>query len=305
MARNLISNVLAALVVLAAGNAAYAGNCCGVPTPPCGDCCYQPKIKYKTCYQTIVEERQVTCYKTVHRTVMKECRQVVCKPVWECVEKECRKVVCKPVWEEKCVPVCCGEWQCQQCFVPGKCVTRTCKVPVCNDGCNDCCGCGHKGFFHKRYEKVCYTEQLPGKCVTKKVWVPRTEYKTVRTCHMVKEEVCVKVPVKVCRMVQEEVVKCVPVCVCEKVPVCTTERVCRKVKVKVPVCQEEKCHGSLFGGLFHKKSCCEAPACGCGDATYGTAAPAATYAPGATYAPAPAATPAPAAIPVMPTPATK
>ena len=109
--------------------------------PPCAEssCCL-PKVHYKTCYQTVVEERTKTCYKTVQKTIYKECRYTVCKPVQETVMRECRKVVCKPVWEEKQIKVCCGEWKCESYCVPGKCVTQKHKVQVqdCADPCSCC-----------------------------------------------------------------------------------------------------------------------------------------------------------------------
>jgi len=273
MRLKLFAPVLAALGLLVGAGTSQAGlfgSCC---QPACNPepCCY-PKVRYKTCYQNVECYEQRTCYKTVHKCVMKECHYTVCRQVHECVEKECRKVVCKPCWEEKQIKVCCGEWKCEQCFVPGKCVTRKCRLPdTCSyDPCTGCCR-------HCRGEKVCCQVQLPGCWKSHKVWCPREEVRTVRCCKMVQEEVITKVPVNICRTVREDVCKMVPVTICEKVPVCETVKVCKRVKVCVPVC-DDHCRRSWF----HRDHCCNS---GSYDAGY--AAPAMQAAPASEKIPAP------------------
>jgi hypothetical protein len=250
MKRSLVAPVLAAVGVLLGAGSSQAGlfsSCC---QPACNqEACNYPKIRYKTCYQTVVEEHQVTRCKTVQRCVNKEVRYTVCRPVEETQMREVHKLVCKPVWEEKKITVCGGEWKCEWVCQPGRCVTRTCKVR-CQEQC-DPCGCGgHRSLF-PRHERICYTEQLPARYVSRKVWVPRQEVRTVKVCRNVQEEVVEKVPVKVCKMVREEVVKQVPVTICEKVPVTETVRVCKRVKTCVPVCEEQCGHRSLF----HRHNC--------------------------------------------------
>lgn len=275
MLRKFFASALAAFVM--AVPAATVSADCGAPSccSPCADVCSYPKVRYKTCYQNVVENRTKVCYQTVQKTIMKECREVVCKPVWEEKIVEQTRVVCKPVWEEKQITVCTGEWREEKHYCEGPIVTRKCRLP--DTCCFDACSC----TSHRvKGQTVCYQEQLPGRWVCKKVFVPRQEVRTVKTCKMVQETVVEKVPVKTCRMVQETVVKQVPVTVCEKVPVCTTEQVCRRVKVKVPVCESECSRPSLFSRLFHKNDCC-APAAApcCGGTTYGAAYAPATGAP--------------------------
>ncbi len=252
MKLSLTAPVLAALGVLLGAGTCQAGlfsSCC---QPACNQdaCCY-PKIRYKTCYQNVVEEHQVTRCVTQQRTINKECRYIVCKPVEEVQQREIHKIVCKPVMEEKQITVCTGEWKCEWVCQPGRCVTRTCKVR-CEQPCDPCNPCAHRSLF-PRYERVCYTEQLPAKWCSHKVCVPRQEVRTIKVCRNVQQEVVEKVNVKVCKMVREEVVKQVPVTICEKVPVQETVKVCKRVKVCVPVCEEQcgnRC--SLFGGLFNR-----------------------------------------------------
>jgi len=259
MLRKFFATALTAFVAATLSVAPVQASDCGAPScgNPCGNECGYPKVRYKTCYQNVTEEQTKVCYQTVQKTVMKECRQVVCKPVWEEKIVECQKIVCKPVWEEKQIRGCCGEWREEKHFVQGACVTRKCRQPdtCCTDPCT---GCSHR----VRGQTVCYQEQLPGRWVCKKVWVPREEVRTVKVCKNVQETVVERVPVKTCRMVQETVVKQVPVTVCEKVPVCTKVQVCKRVKVCVPVCENECRKSHFLGGLFHRKSCNDcAPQC--------------------------------------------
>jgi hypothetical protein len=278
----MLAKVTALLVVVGCVGSVQAGDCGACPPEPC---CV-PKLRYKTCYQTVVEERIKTHYQIVHKTIEKECRYVVCKPVYEIVEKECKKIVCKPVWEEKQVKVCTGEWKEEQYYCPGPVKAVRHRTPA--TCCFDPCTC--KTI---RIPGQCYTEyvQCPGTIKCRKVWVPREEVRTVKVCKMVPEEVVEKVQVKVCKMVKEEVVKKVPVTVCEKVPVQVVEKVCKRVPVKVAVCECEAprcfdlgglgCHltslKDRFTGLCGRLlghghgDCCHAAPCDCG----GSAAPAA------------------------------
>jgi hypothetical protein len=287
----LVAPVLAALGVLLGASTSEAGlfsSCC---QSSCNqdNCCNYPRVRYKTCYQNVVEERQVTTCKTVQKTIMKECRYTVCKPVEEVQVRECRKIVCKPVWEEKQIKVCCGEWKCEWYCQPGHCVTR--RHIVCNrdcdqgcgdqcGGCGGCGGCGHRHLL-PRLEVVCCQEQTAARWCSRKVWVPREEVRTVRVCKMQQQEVVEKVNVKVCKMVQEQVVKQVPVTVCEKVPCTETVKVCHRVKTCVPVCEESCGHRCFFSGLFSHNNC--GNNCGnCGTSNYcdtTTAAPAPAPAP--------------------------
>ena len=265
-----MANLTALVVVLGGVSIAQAQHHGAVAAAPCGGdpCCY-PKVRYKTCYQTVVEEQCKTVWQNCYKTIEKECHYTVCRPVWECVEKECKKIVCKPVWEEKQVKVCCGEWKEEKYFCPGP--VKTVKHRDPDTCCYDPCTC--KSI---RIPGKCWTEcvQCPGTWKCKKVWCPREECRTVRCCKYVPEEICEKVQVKVCHMVKEEVCKKVPVTVCEKVPVQVMVKVCKKVPVKVAVCECEqpRCHvghnlschltslkdrcGSLCSRLMsHRKSC--------------------------------------------------
>jgi len=268
MLRKFFAAALTAFVAATAPVATVQASDCGAPSccSPCQETCCYPKVRYKTCYQNVIEEQTKVCYQTVQKTVMKECRQVVCKPVWEEKIVECRKSVCKPVWEEKQVKVCCGEWREEKHYCEGPIVTRKCRLP--DTCCFDPCSCkSHR----VKGQTVCYQEQLPGRWTCKKVWCPREEIRTVKCCKMVHEEVVERVPVKTCRMVQECIVKQVPVTVCEKVPVCTKVQVCKRVKVCVPVCECECKKSHFLSGLFHKKDCCAPAEPCCHGTNYGPA----------------------------------
>jgi hypothetical protein len=264
---------------------------------PAADCC-QPKVRYKKEWQTVVEQRTKTCYKTVSRTVMKEVCQVVCRPVQEQKEVVCKRIVCEPVWSEKQVKVCSGEWVNEMHQTPCQTVCKRVRVEPCEpcvDPCDPCAKKGH-GFLHKfKREYVTVQETIPGKTVCRKVWKPREEVRTVKTCQMVAREVVERKMVTTCRMERQEVRKMVPVTVCERVPYCVTENVCKRVRVCVPVC-DDRCGGhKLFGGLFghrSRKSCdtCGHAPCGCAGAP-GHLAPAPVG--GAYQAPMPAPAPAP------------
>lgn len=244
-----LANLTALVVVLGSVSLAQAQHHGAAVAAPCGaDACCYPKIRYKTCYETVVEERCKTCWQNCYKTIEKECRYTVCKPVWEVCEKECKRIICKPVWEEKQVKVCCGEWKEEKYYCPGPVKAVRHKSP--DTCCFDPCTCKTV-----RIPGQCCTEyvQCPGTWKCKKVWCPREECRTVKCCRMVQEEVCEKVQVKVCRMVQEEVCKKVPVTVCEKVPVQVVEKVCKKVPVKVAVCE---CEQPRCCNVGHNLSCC-------------------------------------------------
>jgi hypothetical protein len=258
---------------------------------PAADCC-QPKVRYKKEWQTVVEQRTRTCYKTVTETVMKEVCQVVCRPVHEQKEVVCKRIVCEPVWSEKQVKVCTGEWVNETYTTPCQTVCKRVRVEPCPTACDPCDPCGGKkghGLFggHKR-EYITVQETIPGKTCCRKVWKPREEIRTVKTCQMVPREVVEKKMVTTCRYERQEVRKMVPVQVCKRVPYCVTENVCKRVRVCVPVCDDGG--HRLFGGLFHKSrksDCCQAAPCGGCGAAPGHIAPA--------PAPAPMPAPAPAA----------
>jgi hypothetical protein len=245
--------LLSTSAVEASGHGACAPSCCP-------EACCVPKVRYKTCYQTVVECKDVCTYETVQRTIMKECRYTICKPVYEEQVRECRKIVCETVWEERQVEVCGGHWREEAVCIPGPCVTKKCRLP--DTCCYDPCTCKAHRI---KGQTVCYTEKLPDRTVCKKVWVPTKELKVIKVAKPVQREVIEKVPVKVCKYVHEEVVKQVPVTVCEKVPVVKKVQVCRKVKVCVPVCEMvcakpslfDRCKG-LFGGHGCGNDCCDA-----------------------------------------------
>src|SRR5262249_10928999 len=65
---------------------AEAAHCGACRYPVChhrAEQCCMPEVRYKVCYQTVIEERTKTCYRPVYQTVMRECRYTVCKPVYE------------------------------------------------------------------------------------------------------------------------------------------------------------------------------------------------------------------------------
>src|SRR6185436_20666324 len=78
------SALLGALLGLGVcGNAVRASHCgaCAYPAHCCTpeQCCL-PTVRYKVCYQTVVEEQSRTCYRPVYRTVMRECRYTCHRP---------------------------------------------------------------------------------------------------------------------------------------------------------------------------------------------------------------------------------
>jgi hypothetical protein len=307
----LASAVAALAAVFGAHTTATAGGGCGgcgasavVACAPAADAC-TPRVRYKTEWQTVTEQRTRTCYKTVQETVMKEVREVVCKPVYETKVVECKRIVCEPVWEEKEVKVCTGEWVTEQRKEADRVICRKVRVERCDNGCGHAhhgngCGCdnacndpcAHKcglGNWLKRLrpEYAYVQETCPGKTYEVKVWKPREEVQKVKVCKMVQKEVVEKKNVTTCRYERQEVVKQVPVTVCKKVPYCETYNVCKRVRVKVPVCDDGCRSHSFFGGLFSRscKNDC-APACNnCGShaapATLTPAAPAAAPMPAA------------------------
>ena len=103
LSRKLMGALAAAFCLLPA--TAQASDCgcdsAAYASGGCPDACCYPKVRYKTCYQTVVEECPRTVWQDCPKTVMKECRYQVCKPVTETIMKECRYQVCKPVYEER------------------------------------------------------------------------------------------------------------------------------------------------------------------------------------------------------------
>jgi hypothetical protein len=100
--RHWVTLGLTAALVVAVHDYARASSC-GAAISSCEPCsqtvCY-PRVRYKACYITVVEEKPKVCYQTVRKTVWQECRYKVQKPVRETVWQECRYKVCKPVCEE-------------------------------------------------------------------------------------------------------------------------------------------------------------------------------------------------------------
>src|SRR5688572_18466548 len=153
--------VAALAAVMALQSPARAAHCgaSAYPAACCPDSCCYPKVRYKTCWQTVVEDQTRVCYKNVYKTVMKECRYTVCKPVYETVEKECRYTVCKPVYTEETIP----------------CKQIICK-PVWEEGVREVTEC-----TYQRVEETCYRECVRKVC--KQVTEMRTVTKCVRDCH--------------------------------------------------------------------------------------------------------------------------
>jgi len=227
------------------GALAYSDACCPQTT------CY-PKVRYRTCYQTVVEEQTRTCYKMVPKTVMQEVRQVVCKPVYEQSVREESRVVCKPVWEEYTVPqkyyvckpvysteertVCDTTWTTTQETVYRDCV-RTVRKPVCEMKTvtrvvkeyrtEQYCVPGRKRLKFIREEGTCKVDPCTGETCTTRgrcrlAWCegpPQTKCRKV-CCP---RTVCEQVPCT--RYVNECVTEKVPVVVCKRVPVQTTRKV--------------------------------------------------------------------------------
>src|SRR5262249_9056746 len=78
---------------------------CGARSYPVGACspdqCAVPCVRYKVCYQTVVENKTDVCYRPVYRTVMKELRWTDCKPVYEQHLRDQAYTTCRPVYEER------------------------------------------------------------------------------------------------------------------------------------------------------------------------------------------------------------
>src|SRR5438132_1593402 len=84
-------------VVVVAGPTATAwGAHCGACRFPV--CCPQtrclPAVRYRVCYQTVMEDRTCIAYRPVYQTVLKECRSTTYCPVYEQHVREHRYVVC-------------------------------------------------------------------------------------------------------------------------------------------------------------------------------------------------------------------
>src|SRR3954453_23595500 len=96
-----------ALVLAVAGGPARGAHCgaCAYPAAAVApEQCCPPVVRYRVCYQPVVEERTRVCYRPVYRTVMQECSYTVCRPVFE--QHVCPEVtpVCRSVVEEYEVP---------------------------------------------------------------------------------------------------------------------------------------------------------------------------------------------------------
>ena len=79
--------LVAALVGLGAWASPAAASHCGACAYPvqmgCAEQCNLPAVRYRVCYQTVVEDQKQICYRPVYRTVMKECRYTTYRPVYE------------------------------------------------------------------------------------------------------------------------------------------------------------------------------------------------------------------------------
>src|SRR5262245_2156021 len=103
MRRAFVLTVLLAVPLLGAAGGARAAHCgasaypdgCDAPEQSC-----LPRVQYRVCYHTVVEEQTAVCYRPVYHTVLKECRQTVLRPVYEQHVRECRQTVLRPVYED-------------------------------------------------------------------------------------------------------------------------------------------------------------------------------------------------------------
>src|SRR5262252_8813836 len=69
--------LVALTAVLGAAGTAQAAHCgaCRYPAWHChAEQSCMPEVRYKVCYQTVIEEHTKTCYRPVYQTVMRECR---------------------------------------------------------------------------------------------------------------------------------------------------------------------------------------------------------------------------------------
>lgn len=250
--------LLAALAGVLSAESAWAAHCGAVKTHAAPDPCCFPKIRYKTCYQTVVEERPKVTYQTVKRTEMKECRQIVCRPVWEEHEEVRKYVVCKPIYEHKVREhreiVCRTVWEEYQ--VPVKYYTSR---PVYEHHTRTICETRYRTVEEIHYRdcvrttcrpvttlvNVCKTVydtklvpyQVPGKCYTKMIPIPggcTTDPCTGATCY--KHPTCQMVT---CQMPPETRYRtvCVPRIVTEQRPVTHWVRDCHVEKVPYKVCK--------------------------------------------------------------------
>ena len=87
---------------MASAKPAQASHCgaCAFPEQTLGaeQCCV-PQVRYRVCYQTIVEDQTQTCYRQVFHTVMKECRSTSWSPVYEQCYRTVNYTVQRPVYE--------------------------------------------------------------------------------------------------------------------------------------------------------------------------------------------------------------
>ena len=89
--------LVAALLGLGAlaspAEAAHCGACAYPVQAALPEQCCLPAVRYRVCYQTVLEDQTRTCYRPVYRTVMKECRYTTYRPVYEqCCRDECYTV---------------------------------------------------------------------------------------------------------------------------------------------------------------------------------------------------------------------
>jgi hypothetical protein len=267
MRRTLLPLLAVLAALLAAESPSRAANCCGA-TAYSEACCPQPScyptVRYRTCYQTVVEEQTRTCYRMVPRTVMKEVRETVCKPVYDTTVQEFSQTVCRPVWEEYQVPqtyhvckpvysteersVCETTWHTthETCYHD---VVRTVRRPVCEMRTvtrtvrewrtEQYCAPGRRRLKLIREEGACKVDPCTGEvCRTRGclrlAWCEGPpQVKCRRVC--CPRTVCEQVPCT--RWVNECVTEKVPVTVCKRVPVQTV----RKVPVTTCKMVREEC----------------------------------------------------------------
>src|SRR5262249_55936010 len=93
----LVAAVLGLTALAGPAAASHCGACAYPAQPCCPEQCELPAVRYRVCYQTVVEEKLEVCYRPVYHTVMRECRTTCYKPVYEqCVRTE-KYTICKPV----------------------------------------------------------------------------------------------------------------------------------------------------------------------------------------------------------------
>jgi hypothetical protein len=197
-------------------------------SPPC---CPQPVV-----YDTVYEERQITCFRTVFEKHSRDVLITLCKPVFHTAMKECRytvnKIVCEPVVQTVNFTVMKPVYETatrEVCYTVMKPVTAMQTVTV---------DCGY-------WKTVC-GPPAPGCCypTVHRVWQPQPVSRQVACTQYVPEVHRQSVPVQVCRYVAEErscqlttaKYHCVPEEVVAQVPVTTCELIKEQHTQRVNYC---------------------------------------------------------------------